>query len=391
MRIFTDIASHDDTGLAPGGRIVRTDSTPVQGESTPINGQWVFPVPEGAALEVTEASFWFPQSDLGSIPALTAAEFLIRYPMYEHIIYNFYLENSDVDAFDLTNPTPQPTTGNTTPVMPSTLGANPVPRCQLGGPTGAPSAGMVPNSLALLPRTEGRPNNLYGSLVTAMIDLWYFNPCYIEVIDPVTLNVGDIVSLDALPLEAVAGARAPGSDDFSLSSGTAAGIAADIVAAINDPANSFSTRVLATIDPTEPTRIQLRPVPPTNTQITVVAAGGVNGFTIIEAHPGTDEVMMWWKVNRMTVTEDQGSTQATTPTLNTPSIKSLVEINEEDSSLLVYASVDDGNSWYRIPYLEPIDLINAGTELRVAFLNTGADKIYVEGFCVLFPDLLPPL
>ncbi|MBQ73348.1 MAG: hypothetical protein CMJ67_10635 [Planctomycetaceae bacterium] len=391
MRIFTDIASHDTTGVAPGGRIVRTDSTPVQGEETPINGQWVFPVPEGAALTVDSTSFWFPQEDLDSIPSRTASELLIRYPMYDHIIYNFYLDNGDTDAFDLSSPTPQPTVATTTPPMPTILGANAVPRCQLGGPTGAPSVGMVPNSLGVLPRTEGRPNNLFGSLVTAMIDLWYFNPCYIEVNDPVTLNPGDIVSLDALPLEAIAGVRVSGADNFSLSSGTAAGIAADIVAAINDPINSFSTLVLATIDPTVPSRIQLRPVPPTNTQVTVVAAGGVTGFTLVESHPGTDEVMMWWKVNRMTVTEDQGNTQATTPIGNTPAIKSLVEINEEDPDLLVYASVDDGNSWYRIPYLEPIDLINAGTELRVAFINLGTDKIYVEGFCVLFPDLLPPL
>jgi hypothetical protein len=389
MRIFTDIASHDDTGLAPGGRIVRTDSTPEQGVSTPINGQWVFPVPEGAALTVDSDSFWFPQADLGSIPSKTAAEFLIRYPMYEHIIYNFYLENSDVDAFDLSGPVPTPTGGNTTPPLPTVLGASPVPRCQLGGPTGAPSAGMVPNSLAMLPRTEGRPNNLYGSLVTAMIDLWYFNPCYIEVIDPVTLVNGDIISLDGIPMEATTGAV--GIDEFLLVLGDAATTATNLANAINDVANSFSTLVLATIDPTVPTRIQLRPVPPTNTQITVVASGGVVGYTIVEAHPGTDEVMMWWKINRMTTTEDQGSTQATTPTLNSPAVKSLVEISQEDPNLLVYASVDDGASWYRIPYLEPIDLINAGTELRIAFLNTGGSKLYVEGFCVLFPDLLAPL
>ena len=389
MRIFTDIASHDTTGIAPGGRIVRTDSTPEQGTFTPTNGQWVFPVPEGAALTVDSDSFWFPQSDLGSIPSLTASEFLIRYPMYDHIIYNFYLENSDVDAFDLSNSTPHPTLANTTPVLPTLLDAPNVPRCQIGGPTGAPSAGMVPNSLAMLPRTNGRPNNLYGSLVTAMIDLWYFNPCYIEIIDPVTLVSGDIISLDGIPMQATTGAV--GVDEFFLDLGDAATTAANLANAINDPANSFHTLVLATVDPTVPTRIQLRPVPPTNTQITVVPSGGVVGYTIVEAHPGTDEVMMWWKVNRMSVTEDQGYTQATTPTGNSPSIKSLIEINEEDPSLLVYASVDDGASWYRIPYLEPIDLINAGTELRVAFLNTGASKLYLEGFCVLFPDLLAPL
>ena len=376
-------------GSLPGGRIVRTDSTPELGATTPVNGQWVFPVPEGAALEVDDSSYWFPQADLGSIPSLTAAEFLIRYPMYDHIVYNFYLDNDDVDAFDLTSPVPQPTGTNTTPAFASPLAASPVPRCQLGGGTGAPAVGMVPNSMAILPRTHGRPNNLYGSLVTAMIDLWYFNPCYIEIIDPVTLVNGDVIHLDGIPMQANTGA--PGVDEFLLVLADAAATATNLANAINDVANSFHTLVQATIDPTIPTRIQLRPVPPTNTQVTVVPAGGVVGYTIVEAHPGTDEVMMWWKVNRMTTTEDQGYTQATTPQGNSPAIKSLQEIDAEDPNLRVFVSVDNGAWWYRIPYLEPIDLINAGTQLRVAFLNLGADKIYVEGFCVLFPDLLPPL
>jgi len=389
MRIFTDIASHDTTGVAPGGRIVRTDSTPELGATTPVNGQWVFPVPEGAALEVDGSSYWFPQADLGSIPSLTAAEFLIRYPMYDHIVYNFYLDNDDVTAFDLTNPTPQPTGANTTPSFTSPLSASPVPRCQLGRASGPAAVGMVPNSMAILPRTNERPNNMYGSLVTAMIDLWYFNPCYIEVIDPVTLVSGDIIHLDGIPLQATTGAV--GVDQFFLDLADAATTASNIANAINDGGNSFAILVQATIDPTIPTRIQLRPVPPTNTQVTVVAAGGVVGYTIVEAHPGTDEVMMWWKVNRMSVTEDQGYTQATTPMGNSPAIKSLQEIDAEDPDLRVFVSVDNGAWWYRIPYLEPIDLINAGTQLRVAFLNLGTDKIYVEGFCVLFPDLLPPL
>ena len=248
---------------------------------------------------------------------------------------------------------------------------------------------MVPNSLAMLPRTEGRASNLYGSMVTAMIDLWYFNPCYIEVIDPVTLVDGDVVSLDGIPMTARAVVTLP--DEFLLVPGNATTTALNLANAINDGANSFSTLVLATVDPTVPTRIQLRPVPPTNTQVTVAAAGGVVGYTIVESHPGTDEVMMWWEINRMTTSEDQGSTQASTPTLNTPAVKNLVEISAEDTSLLVYVSVDDGVSWYLTPYLEPVDLISAGTELRVAFINTGTSKLYVGGFCVLFPDLLAPL
>jgi hypothetical protein len=387
MRIFTDIASHDTTGVAPGGRIVRTDSTPELGGTTPINGQWVFPVPEGAALTVDDSSYWFPQENLGSIPSLTAAEFLIRYPMYDHIVYNFYLDNDDVNAFDLTNPTPQPTAANTTPSFLSPLSANLVPRCQLGGPTGAPAAGMVPNSLAILPRTEGRPNNMYGSVVTAMIDLWPFNPCYIDIWSPVLLVFGDVIYFDGIPMTVSPGL--PGVDEFQHDL-DAAVMATNLAVALNLATNSFHTLVLATVDPVVNTRVQLRPVPPTNTQVTVTKPIG-SGATIVEAHPGTDEVMMWWKVNRMTTTEDQGYTQATTPHGNSPAIKSLTEIDAEDGHLWVYASVDNGASWYHIPYLEPIDLINAGTELRVAFLNTGTDKIYVEGFCVLFPDLLAPL
>lgn len=56
---------------------------------------------------------------------------------------------------------------------------------------------------------------------------------------------GETITIDGVPLTAVAGARTPGSDDFSLSSGTVAGIAADIVAAINDGANSFTGIVTA--------------------------------------------------------------------------------------------------------------------------------------------------
>jgi len=59
-------------------------------------------------------------------------------------------------------------------------------------------------------------------------------------------TAGDTITINGNPLTAVAGARTPGSDDFSVSSGTLAGVVADIVAAINDGANSFSGDVTAT-------------------------------------------------------------------------------------------------------------------------------------------------
>jgi hypothetical protein len=389
VRIFTDLSSHDSSapGGHTGGRIVRTDSTPALGESTVINGKFVFPVPEGAALTVDTDSFYFPQEDVDSIPSRTAAEFLIRYPMYDHITYNFYLDNEDVLSFETAVPPhPLPNTGNTTPAMASTAsGGGLAPRCQLGNPAGS---GMCPQSLGMLPLNSlGGGNHYYGSVATTMIDLWYFNPCYISV--PGAVNVGDTLLIDGIPLIGVAGVRASGSDNYSVDAPPNA-VAADLVAAINDAANSFATRVLATIDPTDNTKVQLRPVPPTNTAVTVTQSVG-SSFTIVESHPGTDEVMMWWEVNRMSTSEDQGPDASGHSGPNTPAYKSLLQIAEEDPELLVYASVNDGVSWYRVPYLEPIDLINAGTQLRVAFINLGSTKLYLSGFCVLFPDLLAPL
>ena len=58
---------------------------------------------------------------------------------------------------------------------------------------------------------------------------------------------GGTITIGGVVLTSVAGARTPGSDDFSLASGTVTGVAADIVAAINDSANSFTSTVTAAI------------------------------------------------------------------------------------------------------------------------------------------------
>ena len=387
MRIFSDIASHDTTGVAPGGRIIRTDSTPEAGEVTTVNGKWVFAVPEGAALEVDAASYWFPM-DSGSIPAQAAAEFLIRYPMYDHVLYNFYLDNEDVDSFDVAAFGTFPDAANTTPAYTDSLLPPSSARCQLGR-AGGGDVGMVPNGLAILPKSEARANNVYGCILTTTIDLWEYNPCYIEVNIPLTLAPGDVVNLAGVPLTATAGA--PAADEFQIG-GDAVTTATNIANAINPGTNSFSGFVSAVVDPTVPERVQLRPVPATNTTVTVAAAGGVTGFTIVESHPGTDEVMMWWQTALDNTTEDQGfAGQGAAAGQNSPAIKSHTELPDEFSTLLVYASVDDGVTWFLVPYLEPVDLTNAGTQLRLCFVNIGDLKIHLHGFCVLFPDLLPPL
>jgi len=59
------------------------------------------------------------------------------------------------------------------------------------------------------------------------------------------LATGDTITVNGAALTGTAGVRTSGSNDFSVSSGTTDGIAAEIVAAINDTANSFATLVVA--------------------------------------------------------------------------------------------------------------------------------------------------
>ena len=349
----------------------------------------MFTVPEGAALEVDPTSFWFPQEDVNSIPSQTAAEFLIRYPMYDHILYNFYLDNVDVTSLDIAAFATLPNAGNTTPVYAAPGVTAPASaRCQLGRASGS-DVGMVPNSLALSPASAARASNVYGCILTTTIDLWDYNPCYIDVTGGFVPPTSKIF-LAGFPLESVNGARTPGNDDFNGNAGSAIAITTDIAAAINDAANSFSAFVVAFVDPANPTRVELRPVPSTFTGLTLTQAA--NGISVVESHPGTDEVMMWWRVFSSSTTEDQGfSNQGATAGLNDPAVKSMAETAQEPADLRVYASVDDGLNWIQVTYLEPIDLTNAGSELRLCFVNVGSNRFYLNGFCVLFPDLPAPL
>ena len=59
------------------------------------------------------------------------------------------------------------------------------------------------------------------------------------------MATGDTITINGVVLTGTAGARTSGSDDFSVSGGTTDAIAAEIVAAVNDSANSFSSIVTA--------------------------------------------------------------------------------------------------------------------------------------------------
>ena len=102
---------------------------------------------------------------------------------------------------------------------------------------------------------------------------------------------------------------------------------------------------------------------------------------------GTDEVLVWWKVATATTSEDVVQGYNVTANTNTPVRKDQVEQLPTPAGLLVYASVDDGASWFEVQYLEATDLVTSGTDFRLAFVNDGTEKLYLLGYIVLFPNL----
>ena len=275
MRIHSDLGTHDSSGIT-GGRIIKTEQTPVLGEETVLNGQYVLQLPEGSNVDIHSNSYVLPQ-DSGSIPFQAASDFLLRYPMYDHILYNFFLESNDVDIIDLSSVVPAPTVLSITPPNPGLLDSYGTSRCKTGRGTGVLPLGVVPNKVCVLPKS----GTYYGSVITKNIDLTAYNP----------------------------------------------------------------------------------------------------------TNPGMEEVMMWWKVAKFQTTEDISRGYGATLGENKSSQCKLIEVDQEDSLFSVYVSNDNGVSWYEVNRLEPIDLVNTGTDLRIAFLNSSDEEVYLLGFCLLFPDL----
>jgi len=255
--------------------VVTTQSDPEVGETTTINGQYALVIPPGAAVTVDATS------TAASVALDAATELLVRYPMYDHVLYNYFLDSTDIADLDLSSGAPQPTSGTVSGGGAPTLDPGPVPRCQVGRGAGPAPVGSAPNSVAILPQNGVDLNPTFGCVITDTVDLTPFNP------------------------------------------GT----------------------------------------------------------------PGTDNVMMWWEVAEVNTTEDIAHGYNVTAGVNSPAFRQLEKIDQEPAGLLVYASVDDGVTWFEAPYLQPTDLVTSGTDLRVAFVNESTTKIYLTGFAILIQDL----
>ena len=294
MRAVIDLASN---------RILGTEGTPDVGGSSVVNGKYVFPIPEGAAVVVDSSTVVFPQADPNSLTTQAAAELLIRYPMFSNILYNALIEDADVAAFDLT------ATGPGGIISRAMIGRAP--------PGVPPQPGISPNNTVILPQNNGAATAKPGCLVTDTITsipgadeamLWW-NIAFIDTTEDVNhgylttanLNVpayrtltetdqepaglsvylsndngttwvestrliptdlsatgfGDTkatasatvaaspstaaLTIGGVALTNAGGPRTSGANNYNGSAGSIAAIAADIINAINDPNNSFAS------------------------------------------------------------------------------------------------------------------------------------------------------
>ena len=152
MRVTVDLATD---------RIVAADATPEIGDPTTVNGRYFVTIPEGADVTVDATSHLTPQ-DATSISGLAASGLLARYPMYDGVVFNFFLEGSDVAALDLSPVSPTPTAR----VAHAFVG----PRYVVGR-SGAAPVGIAPNTIGVLPVSASRTVAAPGLIVTDTIDV----------------------------------------------------------------------------------------------------------------------------------------------------------------------------------------------------------------------------
>ena len=114
-----------------------------------------------------------------------------------------------------------------------------------------------------------------------------------------------------------------------------------------------------------------------------VAEPGLLLSTLIDisgtAPAGTDNVLIWWQIASCVTSED-----TVTGTNPGPAIKTLEGIDQEPGGLTVYVSNDDGMTWYAADRLLPVNLVNPGTDLRIAFVNSGTSRLYLLGYAILY-------
>lgn len=99
---------------------------------------------------------------------------------------------------------------------------------------------------------------------------------------------------------------------------------------------------------------------------------------------GATEFLVYWKVYKYSTSHDIKSDFGIFAGVNQAAVRTLEEIDQEASDFVVALSVDDGATFTPVGLLEPFDNCVPGTLLRLAFANTGPEKVYLGTYAVLF-------
>jgi hypothetical protein len=99
---------------------------------------------------------------------------------------------------------------------------------------------------------------------------------------------------------------------------------------------------------------------------------------------GADQFMLYWKIYRFDTSADVAADYGALAGTNTPAVKKVYEIDQEDPDFRAYVSVDGGANWCAVGLLEPVGFCQKTTDIQVAFRNDGSDKLYLAHFAVMF-------
>lgn len=110
-------------------------------------------------------------------------------------------------------------------------------------------------------------------------------------------------------------------------------------------------------------------------QVGTVSSGG-----------GADQFMLYWKIYKFEDTHDiiSRGNYGKHGIKNSPTLKNMVEIDQEISDLSVYISIDSGVSWHSAKRLQAISFCCKADSIQLAFANNGNDKIYLAHYSVMF-------
>lgn len=107
---------------------------------------------------------------------------------------------------------------------------------------------------------------------------------------------------------------------------------------------------------------------------------------------GAETFLVYWKVYQFSTSDDILADYGVFLGTNEPAIRSIQEVEQEPSGLVVAISIDDGITFTPVNRLEVFSvgahcsgtLPGAITNIRLAFTNTSPDKIYLASYALMF-------